>query len=226
MIIYAIGDIHGMSNQLKKMLDEIYKREPGIILTIGDYIDRGPDSKGVLDILIEGPQKEGFSFIHLMGNHEDMCIHAHLTKRIENWNHWLMNGGDYTQKSFGNSIEESIPEKYLSWMNKLWIQYETDEYYFVHAGVQPGIDLDKQLRQDKLWIRHPFLSSKYDWGKRIIHGHTPNDQIVIRPNRICLDSAAFHSGILSCGIFDGTKEPEYIQIKGRPAPQFVLELPV
>src|SRR5258708_32931501 len=113
-VMYAVGDIHGMYNLLQEMMDKIYQREPGIIIFLGDYIDRGPDSKKVIDFLMKGPQKDGFEFITLMGNHEDMCIHAHTASNRENQSHWLQNGGDKTLESFGfHGRYDRLPDDYI-----------------------------------------------------------------------------------------------------------------
>ncbi len=213
-VYYAVGDIHGYFSLLKPLYDKIqddirinnvddYK-----IIFIGDYIDRGPDSKSVLDFLMSlDPEKHVF----LMGNHEDLCLHQ------EKWQTWLFNGGFETCASFNlPEGEYNLPPDYIAWMKNLRLFYETDDFFFVHAGVEPGYSLDENKTNPSmlLWVRDYFLNSDYDWGKYIIHGHTPVMRPEVKHNRMNVDTGAFYYGTLTCGVLemvDGTRCTRLIQ---------------
>lgn len=200
--IYGIGDIHGMSYHLKNLLAIIYDDfksngyEFGEIVFTGDYIDRGPDSKGVLDILMEGSVIPELRFVCLLGNHDDAFFTA--------GKYWITRYAQATMRSFNVENTDDIDPKYRQFMSRLWLKYENGPFFFCHAGVDPRRELDDQIRDDLLWIRYEFLNSTKDFGKIVVHGHTPNYGVVdIRPNRINLDSHCYKSGVLSAMKWDG-----------------------
>ena len=186
----AIGDIHGMSS----MLDQLLLMLPleGILVFLGDYIDRGPDSKGVISRLLELQQAR--ECIFLRGNHEEMCLSALSHDRVM-MRTWMNNGGLEVIKNYdGSPFLE-----HLDFLRATRLYYETDEFIFVHAGLMPGLPLHENGAQDCLWIRDVFLNSQYNWGKLIIHGHTPNPnfQPQIQSNRINIDTGAVFGGMLT-----------------------------
>jgi serine/threonine protein phosphatase 1 len=208
--IYAIGDIHGRHDLLQKALREI-ARDSGdanatmgtTVVFLGDYIDRGPQSREVVARLMRGPERAGDRWICLKGNHEAMAWDAHQPGG--NRYLWLDNGGDATLASFGGTM----PDEVLAWFRDLPLRYETERHFFVHAGIMPGMPLQAQDDATMLWIRSRFLDDSRDHGKHIVHGHTPSYAAELRPNRTNLDSMAFHTGRLSVGRFDP-------QMKGGP----------
>ncbi len=192
--IYAIGDIHGE----KDLLDEIHHRiladsaeRPGdkLAVYLGDYIDRGPDSRGVVATLIERPLP--FPAVFLMGNHEDLCLGSdRLT--------WMFNGGGETERSYGGPVLD----EHKAWMRGLRTSYRHGPWLFVHAGIDPRRPLEEQERETLLWIRRPFLdyAGEMPDGVVVVHGHTPKPSPEVRANRIGIDTGACYGGALSCAV--------------------------
>ncbi len=215
--VYAIGDIHGRADLLRTLLDKIQDdaaRAPDgerRIVFLGDYVDRGPNSKGVIDTLLAGPPP-GFSACHLSGNHEHMLLK--FLDRPESGSHWLWNGGMETLRSYGVDFESdlpalrdrlaaALPKSHHDLLRALRMYEEIGDYAFVHAGVRPGVAIADQDLEDLLWIRDEFLTSDADFGKVVVHGHTPTRQPVLAANRIGLDTGAFSSGRLSAVVLSG-----------------------
>jgi serine/threonine protein phosphatase 1 len=196
--IYAIGDIHGRFDLLQRALQEVARDSAAsvTIVFLGDYIDRGPQSREVVDCLMRGPESAGDRWICLKGNHEAMAVRAYRAER--NRGHWLSNGGDETLESFGGTL----PANVVDWFDRLPLCYETEEHFFVHAGIMPGVPLAAQDEETMLWIRGRFLDDVSDHTKHVVHGHTPSYRAELRHNRTNLDSMAFHTGRLSIGRFD------------------------
>jgi serine/threonine protein phosphatase 1 len=194
---WVIGDVHGCSKTLKLLLSEICKRGCDKLVFVGDYIDRGPDSKGVIDT-IKGYQSlaKKDNCIALMGNHEDMCLHAHgsyeYTDR-ELASAFFMNGGGQTKKSFGGEI----PQEYLDWMMERPLMHEDKDAYYIHAGAEAGVEMKDQTRDNLLWERYTFLKTPYQWDKVIFHGHTPMKEVIERPNIISIDTGCGYGFKLS-----------------------------
>ncbi len=169
--IYAIGDIHGCSNTFKRLLlDKIQIQKSDIIYCLGDYIDRGKDSKGVIDFILELREK-GYTIHTLRGNHEQMMLDAPLSK--EKWNHWIKNGGAEALKSFNITSLEELPSKYLEFLKSTELFIETHEYIFVHAGLNFNIDNPFSDKASMLWTRDDYTDIANINNKTIIHGHTP-----------------------------------------------------
>lgn len=201
-VIYAIGDIHGMSFHLQNLLDKIYSDfeeggyEYGEIVFTGDYVDRGPDSKGVLDILIEGTKIPELRFITLLGNHDDALFTA--------GSYWINRYAKATLKSFGVESEKDIDKKYMDFMSRLWLKYESGPFFFCHAGIDPKRTINDQIREDLLWIRYEFLHCDEKFEKVVVHGHTPCfGHADVRHNRVNVDSHCYASGVLSAMKYDG-----------------------
>jgi serine/threonine protein phosphatase 1 len=200
-LTYAIGDIHGRLDLLMDLLSQIITHANGRsckLVFLGDYIDRGPDSAGVLALVRRFQQQWPESVICLKGNHEAMLLEVVTEPAVTSW--WLGNGGDNTLASFDVSHPADLPADVLSWIAGLPTLYEDEHRYFVHAGLHPDLSLPEQDDQTKLWIRDEFLLVDHDFGKHVVHGHTPSETGYpeLRPYRTNLDRAG--SGNLNSGI--------------------------
>jgi len=192
---FIMGDIHGCRNMLEGMLGKIdWDPEKDDLIFIGDYIDRGDDSKGVVDTLIK-LKSMSQNVQCLMGNHESMFL-DYLSGVDEE--SFLLNGGIATLNSYKKNGEVNIPCEHISFYESLKSMIEMKSYYIVHAGFNPGIEIEKQTEKDKLWIREDFIFSEYDFGKKIIFGHTPFSLPFIMDNKIGLDTGAVFGNKLTC----------------------------
>lgn len=211
--VYAIGDIHGRLDLLRDLRAQIVadahsaNAADNVIIYLGDYVDRGPDSAGVLDLLIDAPLA-GFRSVHLRGNHEEMLLGC-LRDAERAARPWVNNGGAQTLQSYGvaaggvpaevrAAFARALPPRHLAFLDGLPLHHAEGDYLFVHAGIRPGIPLARQAAPDLLWIRDLFLQSPADHGMVVVHGHTPVPEPEIRPNRIGIDTGAFASGRLTC----------------------------
>ena len=186
----AIGDIHGMYNLLLELIVQL--PAAGTLVFLGDYVDRGLDSKWVVARLMALEQQRECVF--LRGNHEAMLLEAmEGDKRAEEM--WFANGGLATIESYGFHL----PEQHMEFLRATRPYYETDDYIFVHGGLLPEKTPEEMAPDDFWWIRDPFLSSTYDWGKLVIHGHTPTmrGKPDVHPNRINIDTGAVYGGPLT-----------------------------
>lgn len=196
---FAIGDIHGCFDKLRKLIDKInidFNRDTLVFL--GDYIDRGPNSYEVVDYLIN-LKKTYRNIILLKGNHEEM-----LERYLDGSDKlvYLANGGRQTVDSYLSKRESDdqglIPPEHLEFFKKLYLFYQTENYIFVHAGVREKVPVEKQGPEDLLWIRQKFIRSDYDFGKRIVFGHTPLAEPLVQPNKIGVDTGAVYGNKLTC----------------------------
>ena len=197
--IFAIGDIHGCFDKLRALMDKIkIDVDNDILLFLGDYIDRGPNSFDVVEYLID-LKKHFQKIIFLKGNHEEM-----LKKYLEGKDRltYLINGGQPTLESYMERSRTAgsppIPQKHLDFFESLSFYYQTDNYIFVHAGLRENISLEMQDPADLLWIREDFVSSDFDFGKRVIFGHTPYPEPLVEPNKIGIDTGAVYGNKLTC----------------------------
>lgn len=197
--LYAIGDIHGCFQNLKSLMDQIpFQPDSDTIVFLGDYIDRGPDSFNVVSYLID-LKNNSKNAIFLKGNHEDM-LDGFISGN--NRNLFLANGGEQTLRSylkvqnFPSSFP--IPAEHLDFFRSLLPYYETEDFIFVHAGLKQGVDLKDQKPRDLFWIRKQFINSDYDFGKRIVFGHTPFPEPYISHNKIGIDTGAVYGNKLTC----------------------------
>ena len=167
---YAISDIHGCCKTFVKLLKKIEFKKRDTLYLLGDYVDRGPDSKGVVDYIMD-LKKDGYNVITLMGNHEDMLLSA-IYKDVY-LKSWLNNGGDVALKSFDVSHPKNLEGKYIEFFNGLERYVELEDYFLVHAGFNFKIDNPLEDKQAMLWIRKSVPPKSFLVGKKIIHGHTP-----------------------------------------------------
>lgn len=226
--VYAIPDIHGRADLLERLLDAIDQdlsrtgsdldRVVGVFL--GDYIDRGPRSRRVLDILTNGLPKR-LETVFLMGNHEQFVLS--FLDGLGEPAGWLFNGGVETLISYGVPVPDSVymsregenhlraalldalPERHMVFLRNLRLMHQEGEYLFVHAGIRPGVAHDRQSPEDLLWIRGPFLTSSADLGAVVVHGHTITPRPLVLNNRIGLDTGAHETGRLTCGVLEGER---------------------
>jgi serine/threonine protein phosphatase 1 len=217
--LYAIGDIHGRLDLLDRAIAairrDVEEHGPGALtVTLGDYIDRGPESRGVFDRLIENPFPT--PYVALKGNHEAL-LEAFLADPAVG-QHWRRLGGLETLHSYGvpvrglmlgknyeeaaDRLRDALPAEHMSFLLSLKTSLSHGKYFLCHAGVRPGVPLERQSDEDLLWIRDEFLSSTMDFGKIVVHGHTPTAEPEVLPNRINIDTGAFATGQLTCVVLD------------------------
>ncbi len=226
-VVYAVGDIHGCRRQLDSMLDLIHRdiaattRRRHVVVFLGDYVDRGPDSRGVMELLLSNPI-ESAELVFLKGNHEDLFLQSLYGADREEARMWCLgNGGIETEHSYGISGErdrEMFPCRHLDFMRGLRPYHVEGECLFVHAGIRPGIPLEGQSEHDLLWIREPFLSSGDSHGVMVVHGHTPAPSPQVRDNRIGIDTGVFHTGTLTALVVEKSRY-RFLQVRetGWPA---------
>ena len=228
MRVYAIGDVHGYLAELERAHALIADDRARVgdsaapVVHIGDLCDRGPDTRGVIDFLLAGRER-GERWITLMGNHdrmfawflEDAPRHdAHL--RVGwTWFHKAL-GGVETLGSYGFDIaprerlnalharaRAAIPETHRRFVQSLPLFWETEDHLFVHAGIRPGVPLDRQEEEDLVWIRHEFHDDQRDHGRLVVHGHTPIDRVTHSRNRVNLDTGAGYGRPLVPVVIEG-----------------------
>jgi len=194
---FAIGDIHGCLGPLEALLEEILPKvdpERDTLVFIGDYVDRGPDPKGVIERILE--LKERYRVVALKGNHEDMLLN--WVEHGRDLDLYLFNGGGSTLRSYDKDGRFELPPHHLEFLRSLVLYHETEEYLFVHAGLRPGVPLERQDPMDLLWIRGEFIRSRFDFGKVVVFGHTPLREPLVMPNKIGIDTGAVYGGRLTC----------------------------
>ncbi|MGY4434465.1 serine/threonine protein phosphatase 1 [Bradyrhizobium sp. F1.13.1] len=213
--IYAIGDVHGRADLLQSLLTVIdadlarSAPERAIQVFLGDYVDRGPDSRAVIDLLIE--RSKSHETVCLKGNHEVFLLEVLKDPaRLEEWRRY---GGLLTLVSYGinptmnptpeqqieliEGLRQALPPEHLSFLQQLRPSFACGDFFFAHAGVKPGVALERQKEEDLLWIREEFLESERRFGKYVVHGHTPVSVPDIRSNRINIDTGAYATGNLT-----------------------------
>lgn len=215
--VYAIGDVHGCLDRLVALHERIRRdlaerpvADP-VLVHLGDYVDRGPDSAGVVRRLMT----DGVPGVHrvdLLGNHEDMLLRAVDTAEPEALAHWLGNGGLAALRSWGvttlpapDALGGLIPPDHLAFLRGLPLYHREGGYLFVHAGLRPGLPLERQSRDDLVWIREPFLSWSGGFGAVVVHGHTPMAAPVVKRNRIGVDTGAVLGGPLTCLVLEASR---------------------
>jgi serine/threonine protein phosphatase 1 len=219
--IYAVGDIHGRRDLLDQLLVQIdtdIALRPTVrpvYVFLGDYIDRGPSSRETIDRLIE--HGETHESVFLKGNHELIALKCLSDRAL--FDQWLRLGGLETLISYGvppetlangkqiaelqSAFHSALSQKHFRFFRDLQNSFACGDFFFAHAGVKPNVELSRQKESDLLWIRAEFLSSNDDFGKIIVHGHTPAHEIEVGPNRINIDTGAFATGRLTCLVIEG-----------------------
>jgi diadenosine tetraphosphatase ApaH/serine/threonine PP2A family protein phosphatase len=221
MRIYAIGDIHGrldLLNQLFERIEQDLDSRPtpqALFVFLGDYVDRGPESRQTIDRLI-GFAKTAKA-VFLKGNHELIALKCLSDAPL--FDAWMRRlGGIDTLASYGVDLRafagegrivrlqaafhKALPQAHFRFFRNLETSFACGDFFFVHAGARPGVALSQQKESDLLWIRDEFLSSDFDFGKIIVHGHTPIPDVDVRPNRINIDTGAFATGRLTCLVIE------------------------
>lgn len=221
---YAVGDVHGCLAQLDALIGRIEAdldarpvREAFLVF-VGDLIDRGPDSRGVIERL-RTYSRPGLKPIFLTGNHEEYFLRVLSGERgvLDNW---LDYGGKQCAESYGVSADQlvalpedqglallrrHVPDGHRRFLKSFGDTFRFGDYLFVHAGIRPGLPLDQQSRADLRWIREPFLQDSGDHGFVVVHGHTIVDEVQELPNRIGIDTGAYRTGVLTALIVDGAE---------------------
>jgi len=217
--LYVIGDIHGRLDLLERAIAAIRRDvdlygADALTVTLGDYIDRGPASRGVIECLAQNPFPT--PYVALKGNHEGMLLDFLDDPTLGM--HWRMQGGEQTLQSYGVAVRPlmvgkanaeaakrlraALPASHLVFLRSLGTSLQHGRFFLCHAGVRPGVPLDAQSEHDLLWIRGEFLQSEADFGKIVVHGHTPVAEPEVLPNRINIDTGAFASGRLTCIVLE------------------------
>jgi serine/threonine protein phosphatase 1 len=206
--ICAVGDVHGSLRKLRTLIDRCQQHADGRPMTfifLGDYIDRGAESAGVIRYVIDLQSQLTGRVIALKGNHEAMALGV-IDGTIPA-DYWLAQGGAATLRSYGAESARELPHTHIDWLGSLPLSYDDGRRFFVHAGIDPEKPLGAQREHDLLWIREPFLSDRRDHGRLIVHGHTPvaTDKPDLRTNRLNLDTGAVFGGPLTAAVFTGAK---------------------
>jgi len=215
-LTYAIGDIHGRLDLMLEAIGLIHAHGKGQhrqIVMLGDYVDRGPDSQGVVEYLIANAARQ--RIVCLKGNHEAMMVDAIRGGDLAAMSRWMFHGGEETMRSYGWNGRHAasaalVPPEHLDWMAHLAVTFRDEERIFVHAGLDPAVDFDKQSEAVCLWIREGFLGCDLDVvGRHIVHGHTPEwsgkplaSEVEISSQRTNLDTGAYMTGVLAIGVFE------------------------
>ena len=233
---YAVGDIHGCLHLLDDLIGQIeadlaaYPVDEAFMVFVGDLIDRGPDSAGVIERLrsYRHPQLKP---IFLAGNHEEYLLRI-LGGETDKIDAWLTYGGKECVQSYGVEpdqlivlpagealllLRKRIPEGHQRFLKGLADTFRFGDYLFVHAGIRPGLALEKQSRADMRWIREPFLNDNGDHGFVVVHGHTIVEEVEERPNRIGIDTGAYRSGILTALVVEGTERRFLSTVRAKAA---------
>lgn len=220
--IYAISDIHGCAHLLQPMLRvidaDVARSRPryAVEVFMGDYIDRGPDTRSTLDILVERSRRGNAVF--LKGNHEAFLVRVFEDPSL--FEDWIAVGGTQTLMSYGlappnlkrdepasilRDLIRAMPTEHLEFLDNLRLSFSCGDFFFVHAGVRPGVPLAEQTERDLLWIREEFLRSEEQFGKYIVHGHTPVRSAELLTNRVNIDTGAYATGNLTLMSIQGSR---------------------
>lgn len=216
--VWAVGDVHGRLDLLKPLVEAIMAdaaatdADRKVVIFLGDYIDRGPDSRGVIRYLIDLPKHAGIEWRFLKGNHEEAMLRFLDDPAFGS--DWCEYGGDATLASYGlrppemkhrveawarvaADLDHKVSAKEREFFETLELSLSVGDYYFAHAGARPGVPLDRQSERDLMWIRNSFLDSDEPFEKVVVHGHTPTKAVHIDHRRIGVDTKAYASGVLT-----------------------------
>jgi serine/threonine protein phosphatase 1 len=228
---YAIGDVHGRLDLLRALLERIEqdnaRRGPAktFLVFLGDLVDRGPDSRGVIDLLLSRPPRFARP-IYLAGNHEEAFL------RVVGGDEavvpaWLSYGGKECAQSYGinggwllnatpaavtSEVAHKVPQAHVDFLASFGDTFRFGDYLFVHAGIRPGLPIEQQVQQDLRWIREGFLDDRTNHGVIVVHGHTIVETVEEHPNRIAIDTGAYRSGTLTAIGIEG-RERWFLETK-------------
>jgi serine/threonine protein phosphatase 1 len=202
--LFAIGDIHGCPGELGALLESLPLAAGDTVCFVGDYIDRGRDSKGVIDLLLQARTAGDARWVFLKGNHEDMCL-AYLGRHGSWGESWMVNGGAAAVRSYGVDarsepavVEGAMPETHLAFFEGLERSFRWGDYLLVHAGIRPGVPWDQQTDDDLFWIREEFVLHPHGLPETIVFGHTPaRVPYVDLPYKIGIDTGLVYGGMLT-----------------------------
>ena len=199
--IFAIGDIHGCADELKRLIEQLPLEKDSTLVFLGDYINRGDQSRQVIDYILA--LNSQYHVVALMGNHEAMFLDFLRDRSSQGAGAFIYNGGGTTLASYGVDDPDApcqLPPAHEAFFKSLPIYYATDDYFFVHAGLPdiPIEDIETQKhKKTMLWIRDKFHRSKFNWGRLVIHGHTPITEVDFRKNRVNIDTACAYNNKLT-----------------------------
>lgn len=225
--VAVVGDIHGCSDLLANLLDQLENRSCEVIVTVGDYVDRGEDSAAVLSMLMAKSTATPERFVCLMGNHEKMMLDF-LDRPEERGRRWLRNGGLQTLASFGiggvtetaaedllrqtsETLRNALPEGMEDWIRGLPDRWSSGSLWVVHAAADPALPVNAQDKRTLLWGHGAFLTTPRRDGLWVAHGHTIVDMPEMRRSRISVDTGAYHSGRLTAAIIGPSGEVDFVQ---------------
>ena len=241
-VVWAVGDIHGRLDLLQPLVEAIIAdlhasaATRKVVVFLGDYIDRGPDSRGVLRLLADLPVNEGVEWRFLKGNHEQAML-GFLDDPSAGAK-WCEYGGDNALRSYGlrvpalahrteawarvaADLRHKLTAREMEFLENLELSVTVGDYFFSHAGARPGVPLDRQSAEDLMWIRQPFLNSGTVFERVVVHGHTPTARVHADHRRIGVDTKAYHSGVLTAVRLEG-RERSLLQTNGpRRGPEAV-----
>lgn len=234
-LVYAIGDVHGQDDLLAEihtgLLADADARRAGrrVLIYLGDYLSRGRDSRAVVERVLDW-HPPGWEVVYLMGNHEDLLLRF-LAGDQRPGRHWLDYGGVSAMANYGlalsdplardaatleaarQALRRELPPRHRHFLETLRLSHREGGYFFVHAGVLPGLPLERQLRRDLVWIRNRFRDSRVDHGAVVVHGHCITPEPEVRANRIGIDTGAYRSNVLTCLALEG-KTRRFLQTGG------------
>lgn len=238
-LVYAVGDVHGHLDALDPLIQTIAEdvlatrpAERPMLVFVGDYVDRGPSSAGVVDRILGLSGQAAFEVRTLKGNHEEALLQ--FLEEPTFGPTWADFGGNTTLASYGvqppaqrtdmeawekasEALAEAMPPAHLAFFRQLELMVEVGDYAFVHAGVRPGVPLAQQSERDLIWIRQEFLAAPGRFEKVIVHGHTPMEEPQVLPGRIGIDTGVYATGVLTAVRLDD-EGPRILQARTRRAP--------
>jgi len=202
--VLVVGDIHGCLDELDLLLRDLAATTGDTLVFLGDYVDRGPDVRGVVQRLVELEADASVRTVFLRGNHEDMLL-GYLDRGGHYGEAFLANGGDVTVRSYGvtglpspDRFERALPESHLAFLISTTLLHVEPEYVMVHAGLRPDRPLDRQSTHDLIWIRDEFIARPHSFGKTVIFGHTPMREVLEDlPYKVGIDTGCVYGGMLT-----------------------------
>jgi len=225
-VVWAVGDIHGRLDLLQPLVEAMVVdlQASGatrrVVVFLGDYIDRGPDSRGVLRLLAGLSTEQGVEWRFLKGNHEQAMLE--FLEDPSAGARWCEYGGDRALLSWGlrapelahraeawarvaADLRHKLTKNETAFLETLELSVSVGDYFFSHAGARPGVALDRQSSKDLMWIRQPFLDSQTSFERVVVHGHTPTTAVHVDQRRIGVDTKAYDTGVLSAVRLEGTE---------------------